>query len=179
MGPADVARGRVLPALEPIAGMAQRDGVRELGVQPWFDATTEELIDCGARPDEQPEIPGALTAHERRVAKLVSEGMSYRQVAAELAVSAKTVSYHLSNIYAKLGVHSRVQMVKVLNEQAHLDRSWLHPSPPGRSVRIGPGARLCSEIGCQRRLGFAGKRDDQGNDRDHQTGDSDCERGGV
>jgi DNA-binding NarL/FixJ family response regulator len=36
--------------------------------------------------------------------------MSNRKIAAELGVSAKAVEYHLSNVYAKLGVHSRVQL---------------------------------------------------------------------
>ena len=43
--------------------------------------------------------------------------MTNRQAAAELVVSVKTVSYHLGNIYTKLGVHSRVDMTNVLDRQ--------------------------------------------------------------
>ena len=41
------------------------------------------------------------------MAELVAEGLQTKQVAAALFVSPKTVEGHLTNIYAKLGVHSR------------------------------------------------------------------------
>lgn len=100
---------------EPVLRQAQATFFA-LGAAPWFADTSEELICCGVRPEVRPDMPGGLTAHEGRVAGLVAESLTNRQVAAELVVSVKTVSYHLGNIYAKLGVHSRVQMVKALNE---------------------------------------------------------------
>jgi DNA-binding CsgD family transcriptional regulator len=44
------------------------------------------------------------------VAALVSTGLSNREVAAELYISPKTVQYHLTRIYAKLGVRSRSEL---------------------------------------------------------------------
>ncbi|MGZ0235660.1 helix-turn-helix domain-containing protein, partial [Streptomyces sp. CPS1] len=48
-----------------------------------------------------------LTTREREVLRLVAAGRTNRQIAEELFISPKTVSVHVSNILAKLGVSSR------------------------------------------------------------------------
>ncbi len=52
----------------------------------------------------------SLTPQEEAVSALVAQGLSNREVAAELYVSPKTVQYHLTRIYAKLGVRSRSEL---------------------------------------------------------------------
>lgn len=52
----------------------------------------------------------SLTRAERDVATLVSEGLGNKEVAARLFVSPRTVQSHLTHVYAKLGVTSRVQL---------------------------------------------------------------------
>jgi len=52
-------------------------------------------------------LPGGLTEREAQVLRLVTDGRTNRQIAAELFLSEKTVARHLSNIFAKLGVGSR------------------------------------------------------------------------
>jgi len=52
-----------------------------------------------------------LTPHEVRLLQLVAEGHSYKSAAVLLKVSAKTVSFHLQNIYEKLHVHSKSEAV--------------------------------------------------------------------
>ncbi|MFD0634198.1 response regulator transcription factor [Catenulispora yoronensis] len=49
----------------------------------------------------------ALTERELSVAYLIADGRTNQQAAAELYVTPKTVEYHLSNIYSKLGITSR------------------------------------------------------------------------
>lgn len=51
-----------------------------------------------------------LTPQEEAVTTLVAQGMSNREVAAELFVSPKTVQYHLTRVYAKLGIRSRTEL---------------------------------------------------------------------
>ena len=51
-----------------------------------------------------------LTPQEEAVTTLVAQGLSNREVAAKLFVSTKTVQYHLTRIYAKLGVRSRSEL---------------------------------------------------------------------
>jgi DNA-binding CsgD family transcriptional regulator len=55
-----------------------------------------------------------LTPTERRVADLVSSGRSNQEVANAMYLSAKTVEWHLSNIYRKLRVRSRTELTAKL-----------------------------------------------------------------
>ncbi|CAM5686547.1 response regulator transcription factor [Streptomyces aurantiogriseus] len=54
----------------------------------------------------------SLTRAELRVARLVATGLTNRAVAERLVVSPHTVDTHLRRVYAKLSVHSRVQLVR-------------------------------------------------------------------
>ncbi|MGW4642322.1 helix-turn-helix transcriptional regulator [Sphaerisporangium sp. NPDC004334] len=60
-----------------------------------------------ASPPASGEAGLGLTAREHEVLRLVAAGRSNREIAAELFISSKTVSVHVSNILAKLGVSSR------------------------------------------------------------------------
>jgi DNA-binding NarL/FixJ family response regulator len=61
------------------------------------------------RPIEAPRQP--LTPRELEVLELVSQGLPSKLIAHALGVSESTVKYHLSSIYAKLGVASRTEAV--------------------------------------------------------------------
>jgi len=52
-----------------------------------------------------------LTARERDVIELVSQGLPDKQIADQLGISLLTVNSHLKNIYSKLGVHSRAEAI--------------------------------------------------------------------
>ncbi|MGY1615344.1 ATP-binding protein [Geodermatophilus sp. SYSU D00691] len=75
----------------------------------------EELAAAGARP-RTPRLTGAeaLSASERRVARLAAEGLTNRDIAQALFVTTKTVEVHLSAAYRKLGIASRAQLPGVL-----------------------------------------------------------------
>lgn len=98
---------------------AARDRFAELGAAPYLDRCERELRGCGlVRGRRGDADPVRLTAQERAVAQLVAAGMSNKQVAAELFVSVKTVQFHVTNIYAKLGIGSRGELAARFREPA-------------------------------------------------------------
>ena len=85
------------------------DGFEQLGAANWAEKARSELGRIGGRTREE-----GLTAAERRVAVLVAEGRTNREVAAALFVTERTVASHLSHVYAKLGVRSRTELSREL-----------------------------------------------------------------
>lgn len=55
----------------------------------------------------------SLTDTERRIADLVAQGLSNRQVASRVFLSTHTVAFHLRHIFWKLGITSRVQLARI------------------------------------------------------------------
>jgi DNA-binding NarL/FixJ family response regulator len=66
-----------------------------------------ERLEAGEISDPDP-----LTPRETEVVKLIAEGMSNREIAAELVISEKTVERHRSNILGKLGMRDRVELTR-------------------------------------------------------------------
>lgn len=65
-----------------------------------------------------PKSPSPLTQREREILKLMVDGLTKRQIAAEMILSYHTIDTHIKNIYAKLHVHTRSGAVaKALNER--------------------------------------------------------------
>jgi DNA-binding CsgD family transcriptional regulator len=54
----------------------------------------------------------SLTPTEREVVRLVSEGLGNKDIATRLFVSPRTVQAHLTHVYGKLGLTSRVQLAR-------------------------------------------------------------------
>jgi DNA-binding CsgD family transcriptional regulator len=93
------------------------DRLATLEAQPYLERCERELIACGLSPTERRTFdPSRLTAQELAVARLVADGLSNRQVAAELFVSIKTVQFHLTHIYSKLGLSSRAELAARLRD---------------------------------------------------------------
>jgi DNA-binding CsgD family transcriptional regulator len=78
--------------------------------------STEEAIAYARRGRGQRKRPtrgwGSLTPTERDVVRLVNEGLANNDIAARLFVSPRTVQTHLTHVYTKLGLTSRVQLVQ-------------------------------------------------------------------
>jgi DNA-binding CsgD family transcriptional regulator len=71
----------------------------------------EELVGAGGRPRRELLTgPDALTASERRIMTMAREGMANKAIAQALFLSLRTVEFHLSNAYRKLGVTSRAEL---------------------------------------------------------------------
>ncbi|WP_164704508.1 ATP-binding protein [Blastococcus litoris] len=83
----------------------------ELGAIPWAERAAQELRASGETARRRDVSTATdLTAQERQVAGLVRQGLSNRDVAAQLFVSPRTVDFHLRNVFSKLGVASRAEL---------------------------------------------------------------------
>ncbi|MFD6325737.1 LuxR C-terminal-related transcriptional regulator [Streptomyces sp. NPDC058442] len=103
------------------------------GAHLWARQAGAELRAGGAAPGgagtgEPPRNAGRdlsrLTPQQLRIARCVAEGATNREVALSLSVSTRTVDYHLRNVFATLGVRSRVELVRLV-EQA--EKAGAHP----------------------------------------------------
>jgi DNA-binding NarL/FixJ family response regulator len=75
-----------------------------------------EPEETGGRTDP----PNKLTTREAEVIRYLAAGATAREIGATLHISPRTVESHVFNAYRKLGVHSRVQLVRLLMEQGLL-----------------------------------------------------------
>jgi two-component system, NarL family, response regulator LiaR len=77
-----------------------------------------EAAQALAQSISQPHLPGnELTERESDVLRCMVDGMNNNEIAEKLFISLGTVKYHISNIFQKLGVDSRVEVVKMAIEQ--------------------------------------------------------------
>ena len=81
----------------------------QLGAAPWSARAAADLRAAGARRRRATD-PDDLTAQEVRVAMAVASGATSRQVAAEMFLSPKTIEFHLTRVYRKLGIRSRAEL---------------------------------------------------------------------
>jgi DNA-binding NarL/FixJ family response regulator len=70
-------------------------------------------------PDEEARLDAlatafALSERERGVARLILEGLGNKQIAARLSISTKTVNNHVYNLFQKLGINSRFELISRL-----------------------------------------------------------------
>ena len=88
------------------------------GAEPVAARARDELLAAGGRPRRTAlRGPESLTASELRVAELAAAGRANREIAQELVVTVRTVEFHLSRAYVKLGVGSRDALPDALNGQ--------------------------------------------------------------
>ncbi|MEJ2865929.1 AAA family ATPase [Actinomycetospora flava] len=106
---------RLLAAGERRAGVdllrGARDTLGRLGAAPWRARCEELLHTAGLTP--APDEALGLTPHEEAVVALVARGLTNREIGRDLYITPRTVAYHLSNVYAKLGVASRRELVRL------------------------------------------------------------------
>jgi ATP/maltotriose-dependent transcriptional regulator MalT len=85
-----------------------------LGAQHWATRAASELRAAGGRVKRAKNVSSDLTSQELRVALTIAEGLSNAQAASKLFLSQKTIEYHLSNAFRKLGVQNRAALVAAL-----------------------------------------------------------------
>lgn len=82
------------------------------------DRARAELRALGAPATRRaPESPTAhLTAQQLRVARMAAEGATNREIATRLALSPRTIDHHLRGVFTRLGIRSRIELVRLLAE---------------------------------------------------------------
>ena len=103
-GDRDAAAERLRRAAELADQLGARPLAEEIGL---FARNARLALGAGRDDSRAAPRPLGLTARESEVLRLVAAGRSNPEIAAELFISAKTASVHVSNILAKLGVSSR------------------------------------------------------------------------
>ncbi len=93
-----------------------RDMLEAMGMDAFAERAGRELRATGetARKRTAAAKDEELTAQEAQIARLAREGLSNPEIGSRLFISARTVQYHLGNIFAKLGIASRSQLSHVL-----------------------------------------------------------------
>jgi len=92
---------------------AALEAFRRLGALPWEQRAEAELRATGETARKRDLSAAAqLTPQERQIAGLVAEGLTNREIAAQLFLSPRTVDYHLRKVFTKLGIGSRADLIR-------------------------------------------------------------------
>ena len=113
-------RFKIFDAVHEFLVESLRDAMGEKGFESaWADGaglSTDEAIAYAQRRRGERKRPSSgwasLTPTERDVVRLVSEGLANNDIATRLFVSPRTVQTHLTHVYSKLGLTSRVQLAQ-------------------------------------------------------------------
>jgi len=97
------SRGHLRNALEAFRG---------LGAVPWAERAESELRATGetARKRDVSAVE-QLTPRELQIAGLVTDGLTNKEIAAQLFLSPRTIDYHLRKVFTKLGIASRTELI--------------------------------------------------------------------
>ena len=94
-----------------------QDMLEAMGMEAFAERARRELRATGETARKRTAAAAVnqeLTAHEAQIARLAREGLSNPEVGARLFLSPRTVQYHLGNVFAKLGITSRSQLIHAL-----------------------------------------------------------------
>jgi DNA-binding CsgD family transcriptional regulator len=98
--------GRRIQAREHLR--AAIEGFEALGAEPWAERARGELRASGETARKRdPGAVDALTGQELQIARLVAQGYTNKEVAAQLFLSPRTIDAHLRGVFGKLGITSR------------------------------------------------------------------------
>ncbi|MFI9581181.1 AAA family ATPase [Streptomyces sp. NPDC052236] len=87
------------------------------GARVWAERASGELRAAGEAVSGNTDTGplGLLTPQQERIARCVAQGATNREVAIRLSLSPRTVDHHLRNVFALLGVRSRVELARLLD----------------------------------------------------------------
>jgi DNA-binding CsgD family transcriptional regulator len=109
-------RHRRIVAARPVL-RAALDTFSQLGARPWAVRARNELRAAGVPLEVRPSAAvEELTPQQRQIAQLAARGLTNREIAARLFLSPRTVGFHLYNVFPKLQVTTRAQLVRALGD---------------------------------------------------------------
>jgi DNA-binding CsgD family transcriptional regulator len=86
---------------------------RRLGALPWAARADSELRATGETVRRrEPSTLEQLTPQELQIAGLVAEGLTNKEIAAQLFLSPRTIEYHLRKVFIKLGIATRSELIR-------------------------------------------------------------------
>jgi DNA-binding NarL/FixJ family response regulator len=108
---------------------AATEAFDSLGAVPWAERARSELRASGETARKRdPSTVDQLTPQELQISRFVSDGLTNKEIAAQLFLSPRTIDSHLRNVFAKLGITSRMQLARMpLGAE---DASAAHTSAP-------------------------------------------------
>ena len=87
---------------------------QRMGAAPWAARAEAELRATGETARRRdPSTLSQLTPQELQIIRLVGEGGTNREIGAQLFLSRRTIDYHLRNVFVKLGVSSRAELIRL------------------------------------------------------------------
>jgi DNA-binding CsgD family transcriptional regulator len=87
---------------------------QRLSLPPWEERARAELRASGETARRRdPSSRDQLTPQELQIAHLVTEGMTNREIGAQLFLSPRTIDYHLRKVFAKLQIASRTDLARM------------------------------------------------------------------
>ena len=91
------------------------DMLDAMGIEAFGERARRELAATGETARKRTVATTVqLTAQEALIARLARDGLSNPEIGARLFISARTVKYHLSKVFLKLGITARTQLFRVL-----------------------------------------------------------------
>ena len=86
----------------------------QLGASPWAERARTELRVSGETARRRdPSTLDQLTPQELQIVRFVGQGATNREVAAQLFLSPRTIDYHLRQVFTKLGISSRAELIRL------------------------------------------------------------------
>ena len=95
-----------------------------MGAEAFAERARRELLAAGETvPNRPTQTRTELTAQETTIARLARDGQTNSEIGAQLFLSARTIEWHLGNVFTKLGIGSRRELRRVLAQLGQADPS--------------------------------------------------------